>query len=437
MEAVTDRKFDAIVIGSGPGGATVSRELSKQGAKVLILERGSNADIKGTMSQTLAIGLVPNRNLYVTPDWLMLIRATIVGGSSILAYATAFEPPYAMFDRYGIDLRREVEESKRELPLAPLSEALTGPAARRILQAARAMGLNWERLPKMVYQDKCRPDCDKCTMGCPYGAKWNARAYVSEACARGATLLTNARVTRLSSSDGRIDAVEFTRRGSKSVISAPLIVLAAGGIGTPLILRASGVMNAGRDFFFDPIVVVHGTVEDLRGGREFPMAAGFHDPEEGYVLADLAWPRWLYALFTAEVLRFDRLAAHASTLPIMVKIRDDLGGHLAPGGGVRKALGDADRTRLIRGAALARRILEQAGARHIFQTWYSAAHPGGTAKIGEVVDANLKTRYENLYICDCSVVPESWGLPPTLTLIALGRRLARHLASQLPPGRRV
>ena len=32
--------FDAIIIGSGPGGATVANELSKSGKRVLILERG-------------------------------------------------------------------------------------------------------------------------------------------------------------------------------------------------------------------------------------------------------------------------------------------------------------------------------------------------------------------------------------------------------------
>ena len=31
---------EVIVVGSGPGGATVARELSKQGKDVLLLERG-------------------------------------------------------------------------------------------------------------------------------------------------------------------------------------------------------------------------------------------------------------------------------------------------------------------------------------------------------------------------------------------------------------
>jgi choline dehydrogenase-like flavoprotein len=295
------------------------------------------------------------------------------------------------------------------------------------MASARELGYTWIKLPKIVYQDKCRPHCDKCTMGCPYGAKWTARVFVDEACAQGALLLTGARVSSLAVRDGRVESVRFSKGGRNYQVSAPVVILAAGGIGTPLILRASGIANAGRGFFFDPLVVVMGTVDDLDDGREFPMATGLHDPAEGYVMTDLVWPKWIYGMFTAQVLRLDRVGAHGRTLPIMVKVRDDLGGHLTVRGGVRKRLTEHDRTRLIRGSEMARRILKNAGAQHIFRTWYMAVHPGGTAKIGDLVDSNLKSRLDNLYVCDCSVIPESWGLPPTLTLIALAKRLAKHL----------
>jgi choline dehydrogenase-like flavoprotein len=42
--------------------------------------------------------------------------------------------------------------------------------------------------------------------------------------------------------------------------------------------------------------------------------------------------------------------------------------------------------------------------------------------------------YRNLYVCDCSVIPEAWGLPPVLTLVGLGKRLARHLVAEQRPG---
>ena len=58
------------------------------------------------------------------------------------------------------------------------------------------------------------------------------------------------------------------------------------------------------------------------------------------------------------------------------------------------------------------------------------AHEVGTLRIGGVVDANLRfLGYENLYACDNSVLPSSPAANPTLTLVALALRLARHLTS--------
>jgi len=419
--------FDAIIIGSGPGGATVANELSKSGKRVLVLERGQGKPLNGTFLQGFTMGMIPGRNLLFTQQLLSVIRGITVGGSTILYYACAFDPPFEMFDSYGINIRNEVEELKQELPIAPLTDDLVGPAANKILQSAKDLGHGWQKLPKLVYQDKCRPDCDKCIIGCPYGAKWTARMYIEEACSRGSLLLSNARVKRIITEKGVATGVTFSINGREHQVFSPLVVLAAGGIGTPALLRSAGIKNAGYDFFFDPLIIVMGSVKDMKGGKEFPMAAGFLDEDEGYVMTDLVWPKLLYWLFTSQVLRFDRLAAHEHTLPIMIKVKDNMGGYLSRRGGVRKRLSDSDRKKLKRGYQIAKKILQNAGARSIYKTWYFAAHPGGTSKINDVVDTNLKTEIDNLYVCDCSVIPESWGLPPTLTLLSLGKRLVKHL----------
>ncbi|MGB5749751.1 MAG: GMC family oxidoreductase [Desulfobacterales bacterium] len=419
--------FDAIIIGSGPGGATVANELSKSGKKVLILERGHGRPLNGTLLQGFTMGMIPGRNLLFTQQLLSIIRGITVGGSSILYYACAFDPPFEMFDSYGINIRNEVEELKQELPIAPLSDDLIGPAANKIMQSAKDLGYDWQKIPKLVYQDKCRPDCDKCIIGCPYGAKWTARMYIEEACTRGAILLSNANAKIIITEKGVAKGVTFSIKGRKHKVFSPLIVLAAGGIGTPALLRSAGIKNAGYDFFFDPLITVMGSVKDVKGGKEFPMATGLLDEDEGYVMTDLVWPRFLYWLFTSQVFRLDRLFVHKQTLPIMIKVKDKLGGYLTPRGGVRKRLSDSDREKLNRGYKIAKKILQNAGARNIYKTWYFAAHPGGTSKINEVVDKNLKTEIDNLYVCDCSVIPESWGLPPALTLLSLGKRLVKHL----------
>ena len=111
----------------------------------------------------------------------------------------------------------------------------------------------------------------------------------------------------------------------------------------------------------------------------------------------------------------------------MVKVRDSIGGSISRGK-VHKIFCEADKLRMQQGETIAREILVNAGAKKLYSTVWTSAHPGGTARIGEVVDSNLKSEYENLYVCDCSVIPTEWGLPPTLTVLALAKRLAKHLS---------
>jgi choline dehydrogenase-like flavoprotein len=428
-----NEKFDAIVVGSGPGGATVAKELSRRKKKVLILEWGSNAPARGSLLQTIGVGLIPGKSLLFTNQMLSLVRGITTGGSTFLYYATCFDPPHEMLRRHGIDIREEIDEAKQEIPVAPLSDDLIGPSAKAIMRSAQDLGLSWGKLPKMIYQDKCRPKCDKCTYGCPYGAKWTARNYVEEAVVDGAILVNRAKVKRVILEGRAAIGVEFHRKGRRVRAFSPRVIVAAGGIGSPLILRASGIRRAGYDFFFDPLVVVMGTVPNVAGGREIPMATGLHLPDEGYVLTDLAWPKEVYAGFVAEKLRFDKWISHRSTLPIMVKVRDQLSGRLTDRGWVIKPLLKEDKRKLNRGSELAERVLKNAGSGPVFRTWYIATHPGGTVKINDVVDSNLESEYEGLYVCDCSVIPEAWGLPPTLTIVALGKRLARHIVGKEEP----
>jgi choline dehydrogenase-like flavoprotein len=105
-------EFDAIVVGSGPGGATVAKELSRRKKKVLILEWGSNAPVAGTLLQTIGVGLIPGKSLLFTNQMLSLVRGITTGGSTFLYYATAFDPPHEMFQRHGIDINKELYEAR-------------------------------------------------------------------------------------------------------------------------------------------------------------------------------------------------------------------------------------------------------------------------------------------------------------------------------------
>ncbi len=83
------------------------------------------------------------------------------------------------------------------------------------------------------------------------------------------------------------------------------------------------------------------------------------------------------------------------------------------------------------GCAAAGAILTEAGVSPdtLVSTPARGAHPGGTAAVGEVVDKNLETEIENLFVADASVFPRAPGAPPVLTILALAKRLAKHVVS--------
>ena len=424
------KDIDVIVVGSGPGGATVAREMSLKGKSVLILEWGDNDPVKGSVTQMVPRALVPGKSMLLTGQMLGMVRGITTGGSSMYYCATAFDPPMAMLKRYGIDISREVQEVRREVPNAPLSDELMSPAGSCFERSALELGYDCRRLKKLVYQDRCEPDCQRCLYGCPQGAKWNGRNFVEEAVKNGAQMINGAKVKKVIIENRKAVGVEYKHQKNVYRAFAPKIVVAAGGIGSPIILKKSGIRGVGYDFFFDPLIFALGRVNGVKSGRGLSMCAGVHFPEEGIVMTDFNMPHMMKILFDLEIFRFGQIFSYSNVVPIMIKVRDCLGGRVVNDHLIWKGLTKADKQKFNLGFSHAKKILENAGARNVYRSWYLAAHPGGTVKIGEHVDADLKTRFENLYVCDCSVIPEELGLPPTMTLLSLGKRLAKHLLAE-------
>ncbi len=432
MSAKTSETYDVIIVGSGPGGASVARELSKTNKRILMLEWGDNGKVRGSLFQLALNAGIPGQSLLFTDKtFLAMVRGLCTGGSSVFYCATAFEPPYAMLDSYGIDLRDDITELKKDVPMAPAEDRLMGVGARVIMDSARDLGYDWNKLNKFIYQDKCKADCGKCSYGCPYGAKWTARNFVEESVKNGVSLMNGAKVTKILFEGNSAVGVRYRKNFKDHDVFAKKIVVAAGGVGSPELLRHSGLYQAGYDFFFDPLIMVFGTVDGLKSKGEIQMAAGTHNKDMGYLMVDLNFPTPIYLAQSMPKMRLHKAFSRNNTLMIMIKIKDDLGGRITWGGGVRKSIGDKDKAKLKDGFNHAKKILTHAGASGVFSGWTVAAHPGGTVKINDMLDSDLKTVKDNLYVCDCSVVPEAWGLPPTLTLLGLGRRLARHLSETM------
>lgn len=434
-EAVTLRS-DIIVVGSGPGGATLARALARAGKRVLLLERGIDHRPRSYYGTYLGALLYSDRaGLLFTEEGLNVIRPLMVGGATSMYCACAAPPPAWLKGKYAVDIDAEVEEAARELEIAPLPVELCGTASTRIAEAGRALGYDWQ--PQLKFLKPARAKrfpaaCGaRCMLGCRCGAKWSAAEYVDEAVAAGAELKTRARVERVLREDGHAVGVEGRLAGRPFSARAQTVVLAAGGIGSPRILHASGLAEAGRGMTMDTTLMVYGFVKQRGIGHEPPMTWSWENLEGGYMLSTLLDPWLLYPLMAA--LKGPRhpfsWPRWRNILGVMIKLKDDVSGGVFPDGRISKPMTEGDRARLTAAEAVCRRILIEAGAEagSMFTTPLRGTHPSGTVRLGSLLDVNLELETRGLYVCDASVFPEALGRPTVLTIIGLAKRLAKRL----------
>jgi len=420
---------ETVVVGSGPGGATVARELARAGKDVVLLEKGR--------THTWPIGRVwayaTMYDIRRSKDGILVRRGITTGGSTLLYSGNAHEPPSFVGEELGIDLGPEVAETREELGIRPVPEDFMEDyeGTRRLAEAAEALGHPMVPQERFIDYASCDPHCDRCLFGCRRGARWTARSFVDDAVAAGAAFLDRCDVERVVVEDGRARGVEARLGGDGELtVLADRVVLAAGGIGTPMVLQRSGFEEAGSHFFTDPMSIVVGVMREGKGTfHEMTFTMANHSHPGRYMIGTVGAVNGFVAqLFKANI----PYLAHAHRMKrvagLFVKVCDEPTGRVTVDGKIEKALSERDEENMREGVALATRILVTAGVDPdtIAVAKGIGGHPGGTAGIGRVVDGGLQTRVRGLYVCDNSVMPRSGGVPPVLTLVALAKRTARE-----------
>ncbi|MBI4833115.1 MAG: GMC family oxidoreductase [Candidatus Lindowbacteria bacterium] len=438
MTSQKTNEYDAIVVGSGPGGSTVARELSRAGKKTLVLERGKdNYKLGSYLTALRVLDMNPSK------EGLPMLRASITGGASVFYSASAADPPPWLATRYGVDLSPWMDEIKRETKAGLLPENLLGGASIRIMEAANKIGYHWEPMAKFLDPAKYTRGycCGANThLGCKCGAKWTAREYLKDAVKAGARLLIETECEEVIVDKGMAVGVSArTSDGQKKDFRAERVILSAGGLSTPLLLMRAGMDKVGDGCFSDPTVVVYGQAPFEGTWADPPVSVvtwEFYD-SDGIRLGTIMEPKWLLAINLLKQSPKNLLSAlnYKKMVGILVKVKDDLSGRVYPDGSVSKGLGEQEWGRLNKGIKTAKDILRavECPAKSIVVGDAKGAHPSGTCRIGYAVNANLETEIKNLYACDASVFPEALDRPTVLTILGLGKRLSRHILAPDQP----
>lgn len=430
---------DVVIVGSGPGGATVARQLARSdaGLGITLLEKGRDwrrHPLYGTYPGGLLYA--DKRALLFTREGLNIIRPLMVGGATSMYCGCSSRPLPWWRSTYGIDLEHYAEETIVELGIRPLPSELRGVASTRLATAAAELGMAWYPQDKFVFPRRSpRFDCGaKCMLGCRCGAKWSAAEFVDQAVGLGCDLWTGANVEQVNIENGCATGVRGRIRGEPFVITADTVVVAAGGIGTPRLLLRSGLEGAGQGMTMDTTVMVYGHAPYRGNGNEPPMTWSYADDELGVLYSTLIDPWLMYPIIMALKDPAYPLTWYrwGRTLGIMIKLKDEISGKVESRS-ISKGLTAADHSRLTRAEEVAASILRQAGCdpNTIFTTPLRGTHPSGTVRIGEMLSTDLETEIKHLFVCDASVFPEALGRPTVLTIISLAKRLSDHLRASL------
>jgi choline dehydrogenase-like flavoprotein len=434
--------YDVIVIGTGAGGATVAKELSAVGMNILILEKGKFSSgnavdhiktIKLSMGEErIEQNVAQNDTEY---DFLKGEKEVMyiegVGGTTPISLANACyactscysNSATAQFKIHDLELFEELIEASGDLKVNPLPKSFMGPATRQIWTAAESLGYFVEPMPKFIDFSIC-DNCGLCILGCSKGAKWEANHFISEATDAHATFIPNFEVFRILYDGQRCRGVEgIDFEGRIKIFQSKSVVLSAGALNTPKILRNSKIFRGvGEGFFTDLFITVGGYLKGAGLNHEIPMGI---KSEFGPYFLSPHYSNQLLPLITEKGFP----AGPEDIMGIMVKIADQTNGTLHADGTLEKPLHKEDLDLLKKGYHKCVDILTEVGVdpSSIVSTPIRGAHPGGTAAIGKVVDRTLETEVKGLYIADASVIPQAPGRPPILTITALAKRVAKTI----------
>ncbi len=477
-------RCDVVVVGSGAGGATSARALSRLGLDVVIVEEGRRhtvdelraadpidrfATLYRDAGSTAALG----RPMVILP----IGRG--VGGTTLVNSGTCYRTPERVLRRWrdqaGLAVcdpshfNTHLDEIESLLQVAPAPVDVIGRNGEIALRGAQELG--WEAAPLRRNAPGCAGSC-QCAIGCPRNAKFGVHLNaLPEACANGARIVTDARVLRIAVDGAHATGVVAARPdGSSFTILAERVVVAAGATETPPLLRRSGIGHhpyLGSALAVHPAVTVAGRfTEPVVAWRGILQSAGieqFHETD-GILIEATSTPPGMGSMILPGIgpSLVETLASadHLATLGAMVADEPSgrvLGSRRAV---VRYDLSPSDGKRLVKAIGIMAKVLFAAGATEVLtgipgamtisspasigealgsarpsQLHVAAFHPTGTAGAGSnpsryPVDVAGRLRgVGGVWVLDASILPTCPEVNPQVSIMALVDALAPGVAT--------
>ena len=493
VEDQMEIECDAVVVGSGAGGAVVARELAELGHAVVILEEGAYFQRSDFTGRPFDMQRQMYRNGGVTFSignvGIPIPLGRTVGGSTTINSGTCYRPPprvlakwrreYGLIDFTDRTMARYYDRVEAVLGVEEAGAEYLGGTARVIARGCDRLGYSHQPLRRNA------PDCDGkgvCCFGCPTDAKRSTNvSYVPMALKAGAELFHSAEVVEISVEGSRAVGV-VARVGGDSDHAPPkqlrvrarAVIVACGSLATPVLLAKNGLCGGsgqlGRNLSIHPVAGAIGLFDE--------RIAGYDGIPQGYAIEEFHDQGLLFEGGTApmemmlsavplvgpELIELAEAWDRVAMFGFMVE--DTSRGRVRLVGGrpvITYVLNDTDVALIKRGIDILLEVFLAAGARRVYTPVHglrivegkadlarfrrhkpnardldlSAFHPLGTARMGRdpgnsVVDPSHESHeIQSLYVVDGSAVPSSVAVNPQVTIMAMATRAAERIDERL------
>jgi choline dehydrogenase-like flavoprotein len=382
---------------------------------------------------------------------------------------------------YGVDsedLAACYEPVEEFLNVRPVPWDLLGPNGMAAHRGAVALGYSGGPLLRNIAD--CH-GCGQCAFGCPTNAKQAMHvSYLPRAHRAGARVYSRTRVERIVTEDGRATGVEAAllspqdRKVGRIRIDAKQVVVCAGAIHTPGLLKASNVPDpsgqTGHNLRIHPATGVGGYFEadvvNWKGTLQSYYIDEFFDSHELMFEATTTIPSiGAGSLPGIGPRAMAGLADFRNLATLGFYVSDTSRGRVRrlPGGDAVAyyRLNELDARRMGAGIAIAARVMLEAGATRVYpglpgldvvsaradveqlqertvrsrHLKLTAFHPMGTVRMGSdpeksVVDPRGRHHaVQGLWVADASTCPSCVGVNPQMTIMAFASRTAGAIAA--------
>jgi len=480
---------DVCIIGSGAGGAVVAKELAEKGRSVVILEEGAYYTSQDFGKEPLEIvqKIYRGAGLQTTlglPS-ILLPTGKAVGGTTLINSGTCFRLPDNILHhwqkQFGLpDLSPEIlspyfDRVEKNLHVSLVEESVLGNNARIFRRGLEKMGLQGSPLRRNV--ENCR-GAGMCCFGCPNDAKQSVHlSYIPQAIHHGAKLFARCQVTSLiprQEHGGEVIGHFLHPQTGKSQatirVDAKVIVLAAGTLNTPRLLRKNGLIlfnrHVGRHLSIHPAVKVVGLFdEEVRGWEGVPQGFCYEGlSDEGLCFEGIFTPPSFGSanLDLPPRLHQEAMNHYGQLASFGFMVTDEGRGWIRwlPKGEpiIYYSIQRKEVAKFIKGIRFLSKVFLKAGARKVFtglhrlpvitsETFDSfdsfsfcrtdlqlaAFHPLGTCRMGSDASQSVVNSVgeihtlKNLFIADGSVFPSPLGVNPQETIMAFATRTADYI----------